>query len=212
MNRRLLIATTNPGKVREVARCLEDVPALALLSLRDLPPVPAVPEEGRTFEENAVAKATGYGRAFDGLTVADDSGICVEALGGDPGVGSARYGGPGLDDEGRNRYLLGRMAAVEEPERGAWYECVLALAANGRLLRTFRGRVEGRILPAPRGAGGFGYDPLFLHEPSGRTFAELNAAEKDAVSHRGLALAALRAYLMENPDLLGGGTGESGKG
>jgi XTP/dITP diphosphohydrolase len=199
VSRKLLIATTNPGKVREVARYLDDIPDLTLLSLRDIPPIPAVPEEGKTFEENAVAKAVGYSRSFGGLTVADDSGICVEALGGGPGVGSARFGGPGLDGQGRNRHLLEQIAGVEEGRRGAWYECVLALASNGRLVQLFRGRADGRILTEPRGMSGFGYDPLFYYEPAGRTFAEMGAEEKDAVSHRGLALAGLRQYLLDHP-------------
>jgi XTP/dITP diphosphohydrolase len=205
VSRRLLIATTNPGKIREVEDYLHEVPGLKILSLRDLPSGAPIPETGETFEENAVAKAVGYSREFDGLTLADDSGICVDALGGAPGVESARFGGPGLDDDGRNRHLLERLREVPEAERTARYECVLALAAGGGLIATFEGKVEGRLLTGYRGSGGFGYDPLFLYEAAGRTFGELSLEEKARVSHRGRALAALRDHLLDHPDLVGEG-------
>ena len=202
MARFLLIATTNPGKVREVAVCLAGIPGLEVISLADLPPRPEVPETGHTFAENAAAKAVGYGRAHEGLTLADDSGLCVDALGGEPGVRSARYGGPGLDDPGRCRYLLGKIRDVPEVRRTARFECALALARPGAMIATFTGRVEGRLLFEPRGANGFGYDPVFFYEPAGRSFAEMTREEKSAVSHRGRALQALRRYLEEHQELI----------
>ena len=202
MTRRLVIATTNPGKVREVAAYLAAIPDLEILSLRDLPPIPEVPEEGTTFRENAVKKAVEYSRLLRTTVVADDSGICVEALGGSPGVGSARYGGPGLDDPGRVRFLLDRIAGVPDERRGAAFECVLALASRGALVATFEGRVEGRLLREPRGENGFGYDPIFFHPPSGCAFAELTRDQKAAISHRGQALARLRDHLAAHPESL----------
>lgn len=199
MSRPLLIATTNSGKLREVAVYLAGVHGLSILSLGDVPGMPAVAEEAGTFEGNAVRKAVEYSRAASLLTLADDSGLSVDALSGAPGAASARYGGPGLDDAGRCRLLLERMAGVEALRRTARFECVLALADSGRLIATFEGRVEGTILTEPRGENGFGYDPVFFYAPSARTFAEMSAEEKSAVSHRGRALSALRVYLEENP-------------
>jgi XTP/dITP diphosphohydrolase len=203
--RPLLVATTNPGKIREVGAYLlgpPDLPALpglTLLSLRDLPGMPEVPEDEPTFRGNAVMKAIEYSRAGACLALADDSGLSVDNLGGAPGVLSARFGGPGLDDASRCRYLLRQLAGVADPDRGARFECALALAAMGRVVGVFEGRVEGRILTKPRGENGFGYDPVFLHPASGKSFAEMSAAEKGEVSHRGRALARLRAFLEANP-------------
>ena len=197
----MLIATTSPGKIREVEGCLLGLDGWRLLSLRDIPPMNPVPETGATFEENAVLKATGYGRVHGGLTLADDSGLCVDALDGAPGVASARFGGAGLDDAGRLRLLLDRMADIPEGQRSARFICALALARGGDLLATFSGRVEGRLLHATRGENGFGYDPVFFHEASGCAFAELTRAEKEAVSHRGIALATFRRWLGEHPEI-----------
>ncbi len=191
----LLIATTNPGKIREIAGALAGLPGWDFVSLRDLPPRPEVPEMGETFLDNAVAKAVGYSWSHGDLTLADDSGLCVDALGGEPGVRSARYGGAKLDDPGRCRYLLEQVRNVREERRAARFECVLALASAGTLIETFEGAVEGRLLFEPRGEGGFGYDPIFYYPSAGRTFAEMTREEKSAVSHRGRALAALRRYL-----------------
>lgn len=201
MARPLLVATTNPGKLREVAGFLAGVPGLGLLSLKDVAPMPEVPEDEATFRGNAVMKAIEYSRAASCLALADDSGLCVDFLGGGPGVGSARYGGPGLDDAGRCRYLLRRLAGVPEDQRGAHFECALALADRGRVAGIFEGRVEGRILTRPRGTNGFGYDPVFFYPPAGKCFAELSAEEKSAVSHRGRALANLREFLAGHPEI-----------
>ena len=128
------------------------------------------------------------------LTLADDSGLVVDALGGEPGILSARYGGPGLSDEDRCRLLLHRLEGVPEEGRTARFVCVLALAREGVLVRTFEGKVEGSIAFEPRGANGFGYDPVFYYTPLCVTFAELPPSEKDRVSHRGHALRAFREY------------------
>jgi len=195
--KRLLVATMNPGKVREFAGAL--IPAgLEVVGLDSLADGAEVPETGNTFEANARLKAEGYSLRTDLPVLADDSGLEVDALGGEPGVYSARYGGDDLDDDGRNRLVLAKLAATRDPEsRTARFRCVLALARAGQTLATFNGVIEGQILEEPRGKNGFGYDPLFFHPPSGCTTAELNPEQKHRVSHRGQAidafLAALRA-------------------
>jgi XTP/dITP diphosphohydrolase len=187
---RLLVATYNPGKLREIERVLgED--RFELLSLADLSEAAEIEEDGDTFEANAVRKAVGYSLLTDDLTLADDSGLEVEALGRAPGVQSARYGGPGLDDQARTALVLRQMAGVPEERRQARFVCVIALARHGGLVKTFQGTVEGILAFEPRGTEGFGYDPIFYYPPKARTFGELPRDEKDAVSHRGRALRAL---------------------
>ena len=189
--KRLLVATLNSGKIREFAHALipEGIEVVGLDSLGVLAPVE---ETGKTFEENARLKAEAYSQHTNLPVLADDSGIEVDALGGDPGVQSARFGGPDLDDDGRNRLLVEELAEVSDPDlRTGRFRCVLALAHGGRTLATFEGVVEGRILDEPRGNNGFGYDPLFFHPPSGCTTAELSPSAKQAISHRGQAIAAL---------------------
>jgi XTP/dITP diphosphohydrolase len=189
--RRFLVATHNAGKVRELSAALEaegiDVVGFDALEVEP----PQIEETGATFEENARLKAEGSSLVTDLTVLADDSGLEVDALGGDPGVHSARYGGPGLDDEGRNRKVLEALEGVEPERRTGRFRCVLAVARQGITLASFEGVIEGRILDAPRGENGFGYDPLFFHPPSGCTTAELTTAEKQRVSHRGKAIAAL---------------------
>jgi XTP/dITP diphosphohydrolase len=202
MPRKLLVATTNTGKLKEVSAYLAVFDALRFLSLKDLPPMPEVEEDGDTFEANAIKKATEYSKFFDGLTLADDSGLCVDFLDDAPGVQSARYGGPGLDDAGRNRHLLEAIKDVGESHRSARFVCALALASKGRLLETFDGKVEGRILQECRGENGFGYDPLFYYEPFGLGFGEITREKKATVSHRGKALAALADYFQTHPEIL----------
>ena len=189
---KLYCATTNPGKLAEIRLAcgrfgvdLEPLPGL-----RDVPPCP---ETGVTFEENAVQKALYYGAHCEGYLFADDSGLEVDSLHDEPGVYSARFAGPGATDEENNRLLLDRMRGVES--RAARFVCAVALACDGRLVATFRGVVEGTLLEAPRGAGGFGYDPLFYHPPCGCTLAEIDAERKLSVSHRGQALTAMLRYL-----------------
>jgi XTP/dITP diphosphohydrolase len=191
----LLVASYNPGKAREL-RALVEAAGYAVSTLADGGLAAGAYEEtGGTYEENGVGKARHYARLTGRVTIADDSGIEVDALGGRPGVHSARYGGPGLDDAGRNRLLLEELRGVPETKRTARYVAVAVVARPDGEARAFRGVCEGRIAAAPRGAGGFGYDPIFFHPPSGATFGEIDPARKHAVSHRGLALGALAAFL-----------------
>jgi XTP/dITP diphosphohydrolase len=181
-------ATSNPGKLREFQLAAPD------FEVRRLPGDVAPPEEnGVTFEENAIAKAEYYGKLAAGYLFADDSGLEVDALGGAPGVHSARFAGEEAGDEANNTLLLRRLEGVAN--RTARFVCVIALVQDGALIRTFRGVVEGRILDRAHGTGGFGYDPLFYHEPFGCTFGEAPIEDKMKVSHRAQALDAMFAYL-----------------
>ncbi len=159
--------------------------------------LPPCVEDGRTFEENARRKALHYSRCSAGLIFADDSGISVDALGGAPGVFSARYAGEDASDKANNEKLFGALRQVPEPDRAAHYVCVIALAERGKILTLVEGRADGRILTEPRGSAGFGYDPLFYYPPAGKTFAELTPEEKFAVSHRGEAFRKLLEYVLE---------------
>jgi XTP/dITP diphosphohydrolase len=215
----LLIATTNKGKVAEIASLLEGS-GRRVIGLEDLPQVPPpVEETGTTFVENALIKADYYHAATGLLTLADDSGLEVDALDGRPGVYSARYGGEELSGAQQIALLLDEMKDAPEEKRTARFVCVAALVGaagessdkresvrhlDGALVdspvrpqirRTFEGRCEGRIAFAPRGAGGFGYDPIFIDDELGRTFAELSPEEKSSRSHRGKALRATIEYL-----------------
>jgi XTP/dITP diphosphohydrolase len=183
----IVVATGNPGKLRECAAVLAPA-GFTVLGLEELSDTTPVEETGSTFEANARLKAEGYSLRTPHLVLADDSGLEVDALGGAPGVLSARYGGPDLTDPERCTAVLDALKNTPDGSRAARFRCVLALAREGRTLGTFAGVVEGTILRAPRGANGFGYDPIFFHPPSGRAFGELTRAEKELVSHRGLAL------------------------
>jgi XTP/dITP diphosphohydrolase len=189
-------ATGNPGKLREFRLAAQQF-GFEIQELPGLAQHPSCVETGRTFEDNAIIKARYYGAHAPGLLFADDSGLEVDALDGAPGVISARYAGPGATDALNNALLLGNMRGREN--RRARFVCVIALTNRGELLRTFRGAVEGEILEAPRGTGGFGYDPLFYYPPYGRSLAEVSLEEKMAVSHRGKALTALFRYLSDSP-------------
>jgi XTP/dITP diphosphohydrolase len=203
--RTLLLATRNPGKVRELARLLAGTP-YALASLAEAGIATEVQETGRTFEENARLKASGYSAASGLLTLADDSGLEVDALDGQPGVLSARYGGPGLSDGDRVRALLERMKTVPGWKRQARFRAVLALAGPGVAgdVTVTHGVIEGAIAHEPIGANGFGYDPVFWLKDRAKTLAELSGDEKDAISHRGQAARkmadALRLALAGQPD------------
>jgi len=189
---RLYCATTNPGKLREFRLALAD--SLGVEALPGLASVTPCEETGVTFEENAVQKALYYSKHCDGHLFVDDSGLEVDALGGAPGVYSARYAGPDATDEANNRLLLDRMRGI--PERTARFVCVVALAKSGQLVRTFRGEVEGLLAEEPRGLNGFGYDPLFYYPPFGGTFGEAPLERKMEVSHRSRALHSMRDYLL----------------
>ncbi len=179
---KLYCATSNPGKLREFRLAagpnFELIPLIGILSCE---------EAASTFEENAKEKAVYYSRYAPGLLFAEDSGLEVDALGGAPGVRSARFAGETTTDDDNNRLLLEKLRGLSD--RSARYVCAIAVAQVGEILATFRGEVEGQIIDEPRGTNGFGYDPYFLYEPLGHTFAELYAEEKLKVSHRGRALA-----------------------
>jgi XTP/dITP diphosphohydrolase len=188
--RELVVATGNAGKLREFRELLAELP-VSLRSLAEFPHV-ALPEEGNDYIANAIAKARAVAAATGRAAIADDSGIEVDALAGRPGPHSARYGGPGLDDAGRVALLLRELAARESGGRGARFVCIAALATPGGAVATARGECPGEILAAPRGSGGFGYDPVFLARGERAAMAELPAARKNEISHRALALRALR--------------------
>ncbi len=196
----LYLASLNPGKLREFRQ-----PASAFgFSIEPVPRIQSLPrctEDGTSFEENARKKALHYSRLVPGLVFADDSGISVNALGGAPGIYSARYAGPDADDAANNEKLLqelrlgGARDAARSPGRAARYVCVIALAEEGQIRIVAQGKAEGSILEAPRGDGGFGYDPLFYYPPLGKTFAELTPDEKFKVSHRGEAFRKLLDFV-----------------
>ena len=182
---RFVLATHNPGKLREMGEILKDF-GIEVVSPKDLGITVDVEETGSTFAENAMLKAKAICKAADLPAIADDSGLCVDALNGAPGVYSARYGGEGLDDKVRYMLLLSSLRGA--PTRAAHFACAVACAfPNGDTL-TAEGRCDGSIAYAPLGEGGFGYDPVFLLPGTGKTFGQLTQEEKSAVSHRGRAL------------------------
>jgi XTP/dITP diphosphohydrolase len=189
----LRCATSNPGKLNEfrMAAAHFGYPAVEIQPLEDLKKIAPPEEEGESFEENAMEKALYYSVFCEEPLFADDSGLEVACLGGEPGIRSARYAGPVATDRENNRLLLTRLR--DKADRAARFVCVIALAQQGKLLGTFRGVVEGRIAGEEHGRRGFGYDPLFYYEPFGCTFGEVEAARKMEVSHRGQALAQLLA-------------------
>ena len=185
----LVVATHNKGKFQEFSALL--APAeWRLLSLEDLRVVDEPAETGTAFAENARIKAVQYSRQIEHAVLADDSGLEVAALGGRPGIGSARYGGPGATDRDRIDQLLQDLAPLPG-QRQARFVCALALAKRGALILEAHGECRGEIALEPRGAKGFGYDPVFLFPELGRTYAELEPAEKNRVSHRARAVTAL---------------------
>ena len=185
---KLLIATNNPGKLREYQEILADLP-VELVSPADVD-LEFDPEEiGSTFEENAVIKAHAFAQASGLLTLADDSGLEIDALNGEPGVYSARYGNTAKKDhEGRYRLVLEKLVNVPLEKRTARFKCVVALATNQQLVGTTEGSVEGIVTLAPKGEGGFGYDPIFFVPEFERTMAELTSDEKNSISHRSRAV------------------------
>ena len=185
---KLYCATSNPGKLREFS--LAGGPEWEIVPLKG---VPSCQETGATFEENAAGKAIHYSRHAPGLLFAEDSGLEVDALRGAPGVRSARFAGEGASDADNNRLLIEKLRGVSD--RSARYVSEIALAEAGRLLRTFRGQVDGRIVDEPRGTHGFGYDPHFFYPPFGLTFAEAPPEQKWQVSHRGRAVKLMLDWL-----------------
>jgi XTP/dITP diphosphohydrolase len=193
---RLFLASSNPGKLQEY-RALEEgaAPSVSIELTPKFESLPAFEEHAPTFAENATGKALYYSRLQEGLVFADDSGLVVPSLGGAPGVHSARYAGEGATNSQRIEKLLAEMRGKRGEERAAYFVCAIALARKGRALAVVTGRVDGEILASPRGAGGFGYDPVFYFPPLGKTFAELSAEQKNQRSHRGKALRKLLAVL-----------------
>lgn len=193
--RRILLASRNRKKALELGQLLEGLP-YEVVSLDEFPECPEVVEDGLTFEENSEKKARETG-LFTGLwSLADDSGLVVEALGGEPGVFSARYGGKETDGE-RNGFLLEKLSGVPTDKRTARFVCCATLFGDGKILFQASGECEGRILDSPRGSHGFGYDPIFQPLGMDRSMAELSPAEKHRASHRGKALAAVREFLTQ---------------
>src|SRR5580765_2510953 len=189
----LLVATTNANKVREIRQLLAGIP-FEIVTLTEWPHVAAPEETGRTFEENARAKAVYYAAATGQLTVAEDSGLAIDALDGAPGVESARFGGVALTYPEKFALIDAALREAGDRQSPARFVCALALVRGDRVLFEARGTVEGRISPEPKGQGGFGYDPIFFYPPYGQTLAEAGDA-KAAVSHRGEAFRALKAFL-----------------
>ncbi|WP_370250481.1 RdgB/HAM1 family non-canonical purine NTP pyrophosphatase [Nocardioides sp.] len=199
MTGRIHLASRNPKKIGEMQRILaEHVPGLEVVGLDDVPAYPEPVEDAPTFEGNALLKARAGAAATGLVTIADDSGLCVDALNGMPGVLSARWSGPPKDDARNNTLLLHQLADVPDARRTAHFACAVAVVAPGGRELVVEGRMDGVVVRAPRGEGGFGYDSLFeAVEFPGRTTAELTPADKDAVSHRGRALRALAPRLGE---------------
>jgi XTP/dITP diphosphohydrolase len=190
----LLIATTNRDKIREIVAVLGDLP-LTLRTLDEFPAIPAPEETGRTFAENARAKARYYAHATSQTTVAEDSGLVVDALGGAPGVESARYGGADASYSKKFALIYDALRAGCHDGSAARFVCALAVVRDGRILFEAEGTIEGRVALQPAGDGGFGYDPIFYYPPFAATLAQV-AERKAEVSHRARAFRALRDYLL----------------
>ena len=192
----LLFATRNAHKTAEIRKILG--PQFQVNDLADHPKLGHIAETGKTFEDNAILKAVTVSKHIPGFVVADDSGLEVDALGGAPGIYSARYAGPDASDNEKIEKLLEQLERVGAPKnaRRARFHCVLALARKGEVLGMFEGVVEGQIADRPRGSHGFGYDPIFIPNGFQQTFGELEPAEKNQLSHRARALEKLRAFLL----------------
>jgi XTP/dITP diphosphohydrolase len=196
--RTLLLATTNEHKLSEFRSIFQELP-FTLLSLRDVQQEMDVEETGTTFAENALLKAHAYARAANMLALADDSGLEIDALGGAPGIYSARFAGRETSYAERFRLILARLQDVEPSQWTARFRCAIALAEPSGYSRVVEGTIEGRIAQEPRGENGFGYDPIFLVPEFGKTTAELTPAEKNRISHRGRAAEAARLLLESWP-------------
>ena len=197
LTKELVLGTGNPDKLKELRRLLKPL-RLRVVPITAFGKVPRVVEDGRTFEQNASKKARVYSLWAQKLTLADDSGLAVDALRGKPGVYSARFAGPGCTYADNNRKLLRLLAGKTGAARGATFRCVIALYDNGRRVAVFRGAARGRIAPTPAGANGFGYDPIFIPNGFQKTFAQLTPAQKNHLSHRGKALRAALRFLKSH--------------
>ncbi|HYJ90241.1 MAG TPA: XTP/dITP diphosphatase [Pyrinomonadaceae bacterium] len=192
----LLIATNNRGKMAEFGRLLDELP-FDLHDLSSIGITDEIEETGETFAKNAAIKASGYAKMSGALTLADDSGLVIDYLKGEPGVRSARYAGEGASDGDRIEKVLSQMRDVETDRRTARFVCVVALAdTNGKVVHSTEGVCEGRIAFEPKGKNGFGYDPIFMPSGFDQTFAELTSAVKNEISHRALAVKKMIPYLQ----------------
>jgi XTP/dITP diphosphohydrolase len=194
--RRLLIATKNKGKLKELRRYLRSVPA-DIVSLCEFERTPRIIENGKTFKANAAKKAILTSVFTNGLVLADDSGLSVDALGGAPGIRSARFAGPKKNDKDNNRKLLRLLSGVRPGKRHAKFVCAVAIADNGKVVKMIEEYCEGRIAFEIKGKHGFGYDPLFMIPKYGKTFGELGLKVKDRMSHRSKALKKAREFLKK---------------
>lgn len=195
---RVVLATRNMGKIVELRRILADASVpVEIVGLEEFPEIGDVAETGLTFAANALLKAHAVAQASGLPAIADDSGLCVDALNGMPGIFSARWSGRHGDDRANLELLLAQVSDVPREHRGAHFACAAALALPSGQERVAEGALHGLIIDAPRGTNGFGYDPIFLPEGESRTTAELSAQEKDAISHRGRAFRALAPILAE---------------
>jgi XTP/dITP diphosphohydrolase len=201
---RLLLASSNLGKLNEFRALASKLTGAASLDLQLLPnfsALPAFEESAPTFSENAAGKALHYSRFSDSPVMAEDSGLVVDALGGAPGVRSARYAGPDASSAERIAKLLGEMRERGARDRRARFVCVIALAVRGRVVAVFSDSVEGEILETSRGSSGFGYDPIFFFSPAAKSFAEMSADEKNRYSHRAKSFRKLADFLASSPVL-----------
>lgn len=190
---KILIATHNEKKRRELKTLLKDFKDIKIMNFDDLRvPPPIIIENGKTFRQNAIKKAVTVSRFFDGIVLADDSGLEVDALGGRPGVRSARFARAKATDQENNKKLVKLLTNISEKKRSARFVCHIAVASNGILLDSFEGAIKGKIIPKGRGKSGFGYDPLFVPNGREKTFAEMSAVLKNRISHRALALKHLK--------------------
>ena len=196
-NAKLFLASANPGKLEEV-RALAGATPFEISALPGIACLPQFDEIYPTFAENAAGKALHYSYSCDELVIADDSGLVVPALGGAPGVQSARYAGPGASDTERVAKLLDAMRGLEGDKRNAHFVCVIAIARRGQALAVVSALVEGRLVDRPQGAGGFGYDPIFFFPSLGKTFAEIPREEKNLYSHRGIAFRKTMEFLAND--------------
>ncbi len=197
----ILVATYNRNKRREIQELLKEFKKTKVMNLEDLPvKPPIIVEDGKTFRQNAVKKAVTMSRFFNGLVLADDSGLEVDALHGKPGIRSARFARAKATDRENNEKLMKLLDKIPKKNRKARFVCTIALAAGGILLHTFEGKVAGSVLTGPRGENGFGYDPVFVPDGYEKTFAEMTPSFKNKISHRALALRGLKAEIRKYLD------------
>ena len=190
---KIIFATKNPGKLREIREILG--PEYELLSISDLPENPEIIENGKSFEENALIKVRAIGVQKDAVVLADDSGLCVDAFSGGPGVYSARFLGEDTDYVFKNNYILEKLSGLPDEQRGAHYSCVIAALFPDGTEEVTEARMEGIISREPAGSGGFGYDPIIFLPEYGKTVSEISPEEKNRISHRGLALQKMKEIL-----------------